>query len=189
MQKRCHWSLANPLLMSYHDNEWGVPEHHDRKLFELMILEGAQAGLSWNTILQKRENYRRAFDRFDPRKVALYKGRDIQRLLADEGIVRNRLKIASAIQNARRFLKIQKEFGSFDRYVWRSVGGKPLRSRHRTLREVPCWSKESDVLSADLKARGFNFVGTKICYSFMQAAGLVNDHLTGCFRYRPGKKI
>jgi DNA-3-methyladenine glycosylase I len=178
---RCHWARTD-LSIAYHDQEWGSPVHDDRTLFEFLILEAAQAGLSWETILRKRENYRRAFDDFDPRKVARYQARKIQKLLSDEGIIRNRLKVASAIQNARAFLAIQKEFGSFDAYVWRFVNGKPLQRK----RGAPVLPKtpESDVLSRDLQKRGFNFVGSTICYSFMQAVGMVNDHDLECFRYQ-----
>ena len=168
--------------MAYHDREWGVPVHDDRTLFEFLILEGAQAGLSWETILRKRENYRRAFDNFDPKKVAKYDQRKVAKLLDDEGIIRNRLKIASAIENAKLFLKIQTEFGSFDKYVWTFVGGKPKQRKRGA--PLPVTTADSDALSRDLKRRGFNFVGSTICYSFMQAVGMVNDHDTKCFRYR-----
>jgi len=178
---RCSWAKT-PLSIAYHDREWGVPVHDDRTLFEFLILEGAQAGLSWETILRKRENYRRAFDNFEPRKVARYDQRRMQKLLADEGIVRNRLKIAAAIQNARAFLLVQTDFGSFDEYVWRFVGGRPLRRKRGA--PVPVTTHESDELSRDLKKRDFKFVGSTICYSFMQAVGLVNDHDVKCFRYR-----
>ncbi len=169
-------------MIEYHDVEWGVPLHDDRGLFEFLILEGAQAGLSWETILRKRENYRRAFDRFDASKIGRYDGRKVRKLLADAGIVRNRLKIASAVTNARAFLAVQSEFGSFDRYVWSFVGGTPKKNSWRKSRQVPCSSPESDALSEDLKKRGFRFVGTTICYAFMQATGLVNDHAPDCFR-------
>ena len=168
--------------MAYHDREWGVPVHDERTLFEFLILEGAQAGLSWETVLRKRENYRRAFDNFDPAKVAKYNQRKVDKLLGDEGIIRNRLKVAAAIQNAKAFLAIQKEFGSFDKYVWRFVNGKPLKRRRGA--PVPAHTPDSDALSHDLLARGFKFVGSTICYSFMQAVGLVNDHDLTCFRYR-----
>ncbi|HXI23332.1 MAG TPA: DNA-3-methyladenine glycosylase I [Pyrinomonadaceae bacterium] len=183
---RCHWAKTE-LSIAYHDQEWGTPVHDDRTLFEFLILEGAQAGLSWETILRKRENYRRAFDNFDPPKVAKYQAQKIQKLMSDEGIIRNRLKITSAIQNARAFLAIQKEFGSFDAYIWRFVKGKPLQRR----RGDPVLPKtsESDALSRDLKTRGFNFVGSTICYSFMQAVGMVNDHDLKCFRYRQVAKL
>jgi DNA-3-methyladenine glycosylase I len=184
---RCAWP-SNDLSILYHDCEWGVPQHDDRVLFEFLILEGAQAGLSWDTILQKRENYRAAFDGFDVRKIARYDRRKAQRLLRDAGIVRNRLKIASAITNARAFLAVQKEFGSFDRYIWQFVGGKPLLNARRLGERLPASTPESDAMSKDLKKRGFNFVGSTICYAFMQATGLVNDHAVECFRYprRPG---
>jgi DNA-3-methyladenine glycosylase I len=180
---RCRWA-SNPLSIRYHDREWGVPQHDDRGLFEFLILEGAQAGLSWDTILQKRENYRAAFDGFDPAKVARYDSRKVQALLRNEGIVRNRLKIASAISNARAFLAVQKEFGSFDRYVWQFVGGKPRVNARRLGGKIPASTRESDAMSKDLKKRGFNFVGSTICYAFMQATGMVNDHAVECFRYR-----
>ncbi|HEY6767253.1 MAG TPA: DNA-3-methyladenine glycosylase I [Candidatus Sulfotelmatobacter sp.] len=179
---RCAWA-TNPLAIRYHDKEWGVPVHDDRKLFEFLILEGAQAGLSWNTILNKRENYRAAFDRFDPKRVARYDRRKIQRLLSDPGIVRNKLKIASAVANAKSFLKVQEEFGSFDRYIWRFVGGKPRINSWKALDQLPARSPESDAMSKDLKSRSFNFVGSTICYAFMQATGMVNDHVVECFRY------
>jgi DNA-3-methyladenine glycosylase I len=179
---RCTWA-ANDLSILYHDREWGVPQHDDRALFEFLILEGAQAGLSWDTILRKRANYRAAFDGFDPKKIARYDRRKTQQLLRDAGIVRNRLKIASAIQNAKAFLAVQKEFGSFDRYIWRFVGGKPRVNARRQGEKVPARTPESDAMSQDLKKRGFNFVGSTICYAFMQATGLVNDHAIECFRY------
>ena len=175
-------------MLAYHDEEWGTPLHDDRLLFEFLILEGAQAGLSWRTILNKRENYRRAFDRFDPGKVARYDARKKKQLLADAGIVRNRLKIESTIDNARAFLDVQDEFGSFDGYIWRFVDGKPIVNQVRTLKEIPARTKESDVMSKDLKKRGFRFVGSTICYAFMQATGMVNDHMVDCFRYRASKK-
>ncbi|MDR3720896.1 MAG: DNA-3-methyladenine glycosylase I [Candidatus Acidoferrales bacterium] len=180
-RRRCHWARS-PLMIEYHDTEWGVPLHDDRGLFEFLILEGAQAGLSWETILRKRENYRRAFDRFDAAKIGRYDERKVRKLLADAGIVRNRLKIASAVTNARAFLAVQSEFGSFDRYVWFFVGGKPKKNSWRKSRQVPCRSSESDALSKDLKKHGFRFVGSTICYAFMQATGMVNDHAVDCFR-------
>ena len=180
-RRRCHWARTD-LAIAYHDDEWGVPVHDDRRLFEFLVLEGAQAGLSWETILRKRENYRRAFDNFDPRKVASYDAAAIAKLLDNEGIIRNRLKVASAVQNAKSFIKIQKEFGSFDKYVWSFVDGKP-KQRKRGV-PVPVTTADSDALSRDLKKRGFNFVGSTIVYSFMQAVGLVNDHDRDCFRYR-----
>lgn len=180
---RCAWP-SDELSILYHDLEWGVPQHDDPVLFEFLILEGAQAGLSWDTILRKRENYRAAFDGFDAKKIARYDGRKAEQLLRDEGIVRNRLKIASAIRNAKAFLAVQKEFGSFDRYVWQFVGGKPLVNARRLGRKIPARTRESDALSKDLKKRGFNFVGSTICYAFMQATGMVNDHAVECFCYR-----
>jgi DNA-3-methyladenine glycosylase I len=179
---RCSWA-RNPLAIRYHDEEWGVPQHDDARLFEFLVLEGAQAGLSWDTILRKRENYRAAFDHFDPRRVARYDRRKIQGLLRDDGIIRNRLKIASAVQNAKAFLQVQDKFGSFDRYIWQFVGGKPKVNSWRSARQVPARTAESDAMSKDLKKRGFSFVGSTICYAFMQAVGMVNDHAVECFRY------
>lgn len=179
---RCHWPKSD-LSIAYHDQEWGVELHDDHKLFEFIILDGAQAGLSWETILRKREAYRRAFAHFDPASVARFNARDRQRLLSDAGIVRNRLKIDSAIRNAAKFLEVQEEFGSFDAYIWRFVDGRPMINHRRKPADIPARSSESDALSKDLKSRGFNFVGTTICYAFMQAAGLVNDHLITCFRH------
>lgn len=181
---RCAWGTRDPQMIAYHDTEWGVPLHDDRKLFEFLMLDAFQAGVSWAIVLHKRENFRRAFHNFDARKIAQYDAREIERLLADAGIIRNRLKIAATINNAQRFLEIQKEFGSFDQYIWSFVGGKPIVHKFKTIRQIPATSKESDALSADLKARGFKFVGSTICYAFMQAAGMVNDHTTDCFRYR-----
>ena len=183
MKTRCPWAKGE-LYEQYHDSEWGVPLHEDRDLFELLILEGAQAGLSWSTILNKRANYRKAFQRFDPRKVARYDQQKVDALLADPGIVRNRLKIAAAIQNAQSFLAVQKEFGSFDVYIWQFTGGRPIQNSYRQSSEVPARTAESDAMSKDLQKRGFRFVGSTICYAFMQATGMVNDHLVGCFRYR-----
>jgi len=180
---RCSWP-SDELSILYHDREWGVPQHDDRVLFEFLTLEGAQAGLSWDTILRKRENYRAAFDGFDPKKVARYDRRKVERLLRDEGIVRNRLKIASAIRNAKAFLAVQQEFGSFDHYVWQFVGGKPMVNARRLGHKIPARTQESDAMSKDLKKRGFNFVGSTICYAFMQATGMVNDHAEECFCYR-----
>jgi DNA-3-methyladenine glycosylase I len=179
---RCGWA-NNELAIRYHDEEWGVPVHDDRTLFEFLILEGAQAGLSWNTILNKRDNYRKAFDRFDAGQVARYDRRKIQQLLRDPGIVRNKLKISSAVENAKAFLRVQEEFGSFDRYVWQFVGGHPRVNQRKSLRQVPARTAESDAMSKDLKRRGFKFVGSTICYAFMQAVGMVNDHVVECFRY------
>jgi len=181
--KRCEWARTD-LSIAYHDREWGVPLHDDRRLFEFLILEGAQAGLSWETILKKRTAYRKAYDRFDPKKVARYDRRKVARLLADEGIVRNRLKIGASIDNARAFLEVREEFGTFDAYLWALVGGKPKRNRWKKLAEIPARTPEGDALSKDLKARGFRFVGPTICYAFMQAVGMVNDHVVSCFRYR-----
>jgi DNA-3-methyladenine glycosylase I len=172
------------LSIPYHDEEWGVPLHDDRTLFEFLILEGAQAGLSWSTILNKRENYRKAFDQFDAKLVSKYDRRKVQQLLRDEGIVRNKLKISSAIENAKSFLHVQEEFGSFDRYIWQFVGGKPIVNKRKSLSQVPAKTAESDAMSKDLKRRGFNFVGSTICYAFMQAVGMVNDHSVDCFRYK-----
>jgi DNA-3-methyladenine glycosylase I len=184
MTTRCEWAnTTTSLYVEYHDNEWGVPVHDDRKLFEMLILEGAQAGLSWSTILNKRESYRRAFDNFDARKVAAYDEVKVAELLANAGIVRNRLKIGAAIKNAKAFLAIQQEFGSFDAYLWRFVGGTPKKNAWHSMSELPAHTAESDALSKDLQKRGFTFVGTTICYAFMQAVGMVNDHIVGCFRY------
>jgi DNA-3-methyladenine glycosylase I len=181
---RCPWAGSDPLYVTYHDEQWGVPTHDDQLLFEMLILEGAQAGLSWITILKKRDNYRRAFSQFDPGRVARYDSRKVSQLLTNEGIVRNRLKIRSAISNAKAFLRVQAEFGSFDRYLWRIVDGRPLENVWTTLSQVPASTPLSDALSKDLKQRGFSFVGSTICYAFMQATGLVDDHLTSCFRHR-----
>lgn len=180
---RCDWAKSD-LMIDYHDREWGVPQHDDRVLFEFLLLEGAQAGLSWETVLRKRENYRAAFDRFDPRKISAYDARKIKSLLANEGIIRNRLKIMSVVKNADAFLKVQKEFGSFDRYIWKFVEGEPKVNKRTKLQSVPARTAESDAMSKDLKKRGFTFVGSTICYAFMQAVGMVNDHLVTCFRYR-----
>jgi DNA-3-methyladenine glycosylase I len=181
--RRCHWATS-PLMIEYHDKEWGVPVHDDRVLFEFLILEGAQAGLSWETILNKRENYRRAFDRFDAAKIARYDAKKVRSLMADAGIVRNRLKIASTISNAKAFLDLQKEFGSFDRYIWQFVGGTPKINHWKSSQRLPASTPESDAMSKDLKKRGFRFVGSTICYAFMQATGMVNDHSADCIRRR-----
>jgi DNA-3-methyladenine glycosylase I len=181
---RCGWARGD-LYIRYHDEEWGVPVHDDRTLFEFLILEGAQAGLSWSTILNKRENYRKAFDGFDPVPVARYDRRKVQQLLRDPGIVRNKLKVASAVENAKQFLSVKEEFGSFDRYIWQFIGGKPQINARKTLRQVPARTAVSDAMSKDLKRRGFRFVGSTICYAFMQAVGMVNDHLVDCIRYKP----
>lgn len=183
MKTRCGWA-QNELSIRYHDEEWGVPVHNDRVWFEFLTLEGAQAGLSWDTILRKRDRYREVFHQFDPAKVARYGPRDVARLLADPGIVRNRLKIAATIGNAKAFLAVQKEFGSFDRYIWQFCGGKPRVNRRDSLKQLPARTAESDALSKDLLKRGFKFVGSTICYAMMQATGLVNDHMTTCFRHR-----
>jgi len=180
--RRCAWARSE-LSIAYHDQEWGVPLHDDRALFEFLILEGAQAGLSWETVLQKRDNYRRAFDGFDARAVARYGPAKVEQLLADPGIIRNRLKIAAAIGNARAFLAVQWEFGSFDAYVWQFVGGQPRRNRWESIQAIPAKTSESAALSKDLRRRKFRFVGSTICYAFMQAVGMVNDHTTACFRY------
>jgi DNA-3-methyladenine glycosylase I len=180
---RCGWAGADPLYRAYHDREWGVPLHDDRRLFELLCLEGAQAGLAWITILRKRAGYRRAFDRFDARKIAAYRAGRIRTLLADPGIVRNRLKVAGVVQNARAYVALRTELGRFDRFVWSFVGGEPRQNAWRSLREVPALTPESDALSKALRRRGFTFVGSTICYAFMQAAGLVNDHVVDCFRH------
>ena len=183
LKPRCAWCGTDPLYVRYHDEEWGVPVHDDRKHFEFLILEGAQAGLSWITILRKREHYWKAFANFDPRKVARFGRRDVARLLKNAGIVRNRLKIESAIKNARAYLEVQKEFGSFDRYAWRFVGGKPIQNRWVEMKQLPARTKESDAFSTDLKKRGFTFVGSTIIYAHMQAVGMVSDHVVGCFLY------
>lgn len=180
---RCSWA-KNDLAIAYHDTEWGVPQHDDRVLFEFLMLEGAQAGLSWDTILRKRENYRKAFDGFDAGKISRYSDKKIEKLLQDEGIIRNRLKINSAIGNAKAFLKVQKELGSFDRYIWDFVGGKPIVNKTKGMSDIVAKTEISDAISKDLRKRGFNFVGSTIMYAFMQATGMVNDHLTSCFRYR-----
>lgn len=182
--KRCQWCGTDPLYERYHDEEWGVPVHDDRRHFEFLLLEGAQAGLSWSTILKKREHYREAFADFDPARVARYGRRELARLMKDPGVVRNRLKIEGAAKNARAFLAVQEELGSFDKYVWRFVGGRPIQNRWTHMREVPAATPESDALSKDLKRRGFAFVGPTIVYAYMQAVGMVNDHTVDCFRHR-----
>jgi len=184
MKTRCKWAGNDPLYQKYHDEEWGKPVHDDNKLFEMLILEGAQAGLSWITILRKRDNYRKAFDFFDAGKIAKYNDNKIKKLLENEGIVRNRLKINAAVINAKLFLEVQKEFGSFDNYLWKFVNGKPIINHWKELKELPAKTNESDLLSKDLKKRGFKFVGSTICYAFMQAVGMVNDHTVDCFRYK-----
>jgi DNA-3-methyladenine glycosylase I len=180
---RCAWA-KNDLAIAYHDREWGVPQHDDRVLFEFLILEGAQAGLSWDTILRKRENYRTALDGFDPKKIARYNHRKLDALMRNEGIIRNRLKIDSLVKNAKAFLAVQDEFSSFDRYIWQFVGGRPKVNAQDKIADVPARTAESDAMSKALQERGFTFVGSTICYAFMQAVGMVNDHLVGCFRYR-----
>ncbi|VVB86956.1 Methyladenine glycosylase [uncultured archaeon] len=182
-KQRCSWPNDNPLMIEYHDKEWGVPVHNDIRLFEFLILEGVQAGLTWKIILRKRENYRKAFSGFDPAKISHYTEADEERLLADPGIVRNRLKIRATIINAGKFLEVQKEYGSFDKYIWQFVAGKPRMNEFKYLSEIPPETKESLVMSKDLKKRGFKFVGSTICYAFMQATGMVNDHTIDCFRY------
>ncbi len=185
---RCEWAGSESLYVKYHDTEWGVPVYDDRRLFEFLILEGAQAGLSWSTILKKRENYRRAFDNFEPAEIAKYKRPKIEKLLRDSGIVRNRLKIEAAVSNARAFLEVQKEFGSFADYIWSFVDGKPIQNNWKSLREIPAKTNEAERMSRALKKRGFRFVGPTICYAFMQAVGMVNDHTVRCFRNREIKK-
>jgi len=185
VKKRCGWvGESNPLLLEYHDREWGVPVHDDRKHFEFLVLEGAQAGLSWSVVLNKREGYRRAFSEFDPNKVARYTDKRVQKLLIDPGIIRNRQKIEAAVRNARAFLAVQEEFDSFDAYAWRFVGGQPKVNRWKVMKQIPATSIESDAFSKDLKQRGFSFVGSTVIYAHMQAVGMVNDHLVDCFRYR-----
>ncbi len=184
MPTRCSWAGDDPLYTAYHDDEWGVPVHDDRTLFEFLILEGAQAGLSWITILKKRENYRQAFDGFDPQRIARYREARIQKLLGNAGIVRNKLKVRSAVTNAKAFLAVEKEFGSFDRFIWQFVGGEPKVNAWKSMSEVPATTPESDAMSKELKRRGFKFVGSTICYAYMQAVGMVNDHTVDCFRYR-----
>jgi len=183
MGSRCEWGNYNKLMKEYHDKEWGVPNHDDDSLFEFLILEGVQAGLSWNTILQKRENYRKAFDNFDYNKISLYNEEKIDELMNNSGIIRNRLKINAAISNAKAFIILQKEFGSFDKYIWQFVGNTPIIHKFKTLLELPSKTRESEIMSKDLKKRGFIFVGPTICYAFMQAVGMVNDHIIDCFRY------
>ena len=180
---RCAWPTNNELMIDYHDNEWGVPLHNDRKLFEFMVLDAFQAGLSWSTILKKRENFRAALDNFKPEKIAQYDQDKIAELLQDAGIIRNKAKVNATVKNAGAFLKVQKEFGSFNKYIWQFVGGKPIINKWKIMAEIPAKSMEAEAMSADLKKRGFSFVGPTICYAFMQAAGMVNDHEVGCFRY------
>jgi len=190
IKKRCGWvGESNPLLLEYHDREWGVPVHDDRQHFEFLVLEGAQAGLSWSVVLNKREGYRRAFSEFDPNKVARYTDKRVQKLLLDPGIIRNRQKIEAAVRNARAFLAVQEEFDSFDAYAWRFVGGQPKLNRWKVMKQIPATSTESDAFSKDLKQRGFSFVGSTVIYAHMQAVGMVNDHLIDCFRYREVAKV
>lgn len=184
MINRCGWSISDPLMIDYHDKEWGVPVHDDRKHFEMIVLDGAQAGLSWQTVLRKRESYREAFDNFDPKKVARYNDKKIRELLNNPGIIRNRLKVNSAVVNAKAFLDVTDEFGSFDKYIWQFVGHRTIHNEWRSLKELPAKTSVSDAMSKDLKQRGFNFVGSTICYAYMQAAGMVNDHTTECFRHK-----
>ncbi len=187
--RRCPWVSTNPLMIKYHDEEWGVPLHNDRKLFEFIILDAFQAGLSWNTIINKRKNFKKAFDNFDAKKIANYDAEKINELLNDSGIIRNKMKINATIQNAKAFLLIKKEFGTFDKYIWQFTGGKTIDNKLSDLKKMAVKTKESDAMSADLKKRGFAFVGSTICYAFMQAAGMVNDHLTYCFRYNRVKGL
>jgi DNA-3-methyladenine glycosylase I len=182
-ENRCPWTSTNPLMIKYHDEEWGVPLHNDRKLFEFIILDAFQAGLSWNTIINKRKNFRKAFDNFDAKKIAKYGSKKINELLNDAGIIRNKMKINATVQNAKAFLTVKKEFGTFDKYIWQFTGGKTIDNKLKNLKKMPVKTKESDAMSEDLKKRGFAFVGSTICYAFMQAAGMVNDHLTYCFRH------
>ncbi len=183
-KKRCAWCIGQHLMEEYHDKEWGVPVHDDLKLFEFLVLDAFQAGLSWSTILKKRENFRKAFEGFDYKKIAKYDQKKIDELLKNEGIIRNKLKVNATITNAKAFVEVQKEFGSFDKYIWQFTGSKMIINKFKTWKEIPPNSKESDTMSKDLKKRGFKFVGSTICYAFMQAAGMVNDHETGCFRYK-----
>jgi DNA-3-methyladenine glycosylase I len=189
MKNRCEWVGSDPLSTGYHDEEWGVPLHDDKRHFEFLLLDGAQAGLSWLTILKKRENYREAFDGFEPSKIARYRENKIEKLLRNPGIVRNRLKVQSAVANANAFLKIQDEFGSFDKYIWQFVGGSPIQNNRASIKEIPSKTNESDLMSKDLVKRGFKFAGSTICYAYMQAAGLVNDHTINCFRHEEVKRL
>lgn len=189
MINRCGWSISDPLMIDYHDNEWGVPVHDDRKHFEMIVLDGAQAGLSWQTVLKKREAYRQAFDNFDFRKVARYDDKKVNELLNNPGIIRNRLKVSSAIKNANAFLEVRGEFGTFDKYIWQFVGGSPMHNAWKSLIELPAKTSESDAMSKDMKKRGFNFVGSTICYAYMQAAGMVNDHTVECFRHKEIRRV
>ena len=184
MKKSCSWPTNDPLMIKYHDKEWGVPLHNDKKLFEFLLLEGMQAGLSWRTVLYKRENFRKAFDNFDFNKIAKYNKRKINSLLKDEGIIRNKLKVESAVTNAKAFLEVRKEFGTFNKYIWNFVNGKPIQNKFKSLKEIPARTELSDLISNDLKKRGFKFVGSTIIYAHMQATGMVNDHVVECFRYK-----
>jgi DNA-3-methyladenine glycosylase I len=188
-RNRCGWPSEDPLMIAYHDMEWGVPLHDDRKLFEFMVLDAVQAGLSWRTVLYKRENYRKALHDFDPVKIARYKDKDMERLLGDAGLVRNRLKMAAIVGNAKQFLTVQKEVGAFDEFIWQFTGGKTLHNRYKTMKEIPAMSPEAEAMSKELKARGFKFVGPTICYAFMQAAGMVNDHTVDCYRHKELLKL
>lgn len=189
MNKRCDWCGTEPIYVDYHDKEWGVPVHDDRMHFEMIILDGAQAGLSWITILKRRDSYREAFDNFDAVKVSRYNDKKVEKLLTNPGIIRNRLKVNSAVKNAQAFLKIQEEFGSFDDYIWQFVNHKTIQNKWKKMSELPAKTAESDAMSKDLKKRGFSFVGSTICYAYMQAAGMINDHITNCFRYKEVKKL
>lgn len=189
MSKRCEWCGKDPIYVDYHDKEWGVPVHDDRTHFEMIILDGAQAGLSWITVLKRRDGYRKAFDNFDVKKVAKYSDKKVEKLLTNPGIIRNRLKVNSAVKNAKAFLEIQKEFGSFDKYIWQFVNHKTIQNKRKTMSELPAKTAESDAMSKDLKKRGFSFVGSTICYAYMQAAGMVNDHTADCFRYKEVQKL
>ncbi len=188
-QSTCSWPGNDPLMIKYHDEEWGVPVHDDRKLFEFMVLDAFQAGLSWSTVLKKRENFRKAFNNFDPQTIAKYDEKKIESLLQDAGIIRNKLKVRATINNAQKFLEIQKEYGSFDKYIWKFTDGKTIVNKRKELSDIPASTEESDAMSIDLKKRGFKFVGSTICYAFMQAAGMVNDHFTYCFRYEAVNKL
>ena len=184
MKKRCQWPGTNPLMVKYHDKEWGKPLHNDKKLFEYLVLDAFQAGLSWSTILNKRENFRKAFSNFDPVQISKYNQKDVKKLLGNTEIIRNKLKIESTITNAKKFLQVKKEFGSFDKYIWQFVGNEPLVNKFKSMREIPAKSQEAEIMSKQMKEKGFRFVGPTICYAFMQAAGLVNDHTINCFRYK-----
>ena len=189
MKKTCEWPGFDSDMINYHDREWGVPMHDDRRLFEYLLLDTFQAGLSWRTILKKRENFRKAFHDFNPEKISRYTEKDFKRLMNDKGIVRNRLKILGAIENAKKFLEMQKEFGSFDKYIWQFTGHKPIKNKFKSLKELPAKTKESDVMSKNMKEKGFKFVGSTICYAFMQGAGMVNDHIIDCFRHEEVQKL